>query len=392
MRRLSEASERLEGQPMFSILAKANELEKKGRNIIHLELGDPDFDSPRNAIEAAYDSLNRGETHYTGSYGLSDLREEVVNFIEKNKKFKPDLSQTLITPGANIQIYYAVACTTNPGEEVIVPDPGFVSYFSIIDFLGVKPVRIPLYEENNFRLNPQDLEKAITDKTRMIIVNSPSNPTGAVINSKEMEEIYGLAKRHDLFLLTDEVYGNMIYGNQDFKSPSTFDECKERTILMDSLSKRYSMTGWRLGFMVAPEKLNDKMRLLLETTSSCVSPFIQRAAIEVIKNSEKRAEEITREFEKRKNFLVRGLNTIEGVSCLEPGGAFYAFPNIKRTGMSSREFADFMLEKAGIALAPGDIFGKYGEGYVRISYTVSPEKIEEAVSRMKSALAEKLLV
>lgn len=372
---------------MFQILAKARALEKQGKKIIHFELGDPDFSSPNEAVEGVVNSLNRGETHYTVSNGIPELRQEVAKTIQERDGFIPDLDQILITPGANIQIYYAIACTTNPGEEVIVPDPSFVSYFSIMDLLNVQAVRVPLHEENQFRLNPKDVEAAITDKTRLIILNSPSNPTGSVMTPQEIQEIYEIAKRHDIFVLTDEVYRGLVYNDeQEFVSPVKFDECKERTILVDGFSKRYAMTGWRMGFMVGPKELIRKMTLLLETLNSCVPVFLQKACIEVLKNSNSKTHEMHNEFQKRRDLLVNGLNTLSGVSCINPKGAFYAFANIKETGMSSREFSNFMLENAGVALAPGDLFGNHGSGYVRFSYTCSLEDIQEAINRMQSAL------
>lgn len=388
MKKLSDAAYKLQGQEMFQILARAKELEQQGKQIFHFELGDPDFDTPENIINAACDFLKRGETHYATSKGLLELRVTAADVTVRSRGFKPDLDQLLVTPGANVQVYYAIACTVNPGEEVIVPDPGFVSYFSIINFIGAKPVRTPLYEENEFRLNPDDVEKAITDKTRMIILNSPSNPTGAVITEEEIKRVYEIAEKYDIYLLSDEIYARMIYedANTKFSSPSKYDHCKERTIVVNGFSKSYAMTGWRLGVVTGPAELIDKMRLLLETTTSCVSPFIQKAGVEALRGSQRSPTVMIDEYRGRRDILVHGLNTLPGVSCLKPKGAFYVFPNIRGTWLRSREFAEFMLNEAGVALAPGPIFGEYGEGYVRLSYANSIGYIEDGIERMRYAL------
>jgi aspartate aminotransferase len=388
MRNLSNAAYKLQGQEMFQILTRARELEQQGKQILHFELGDPDFVTPENIINAACDFLKKGETHYASSKGLLELREAAADVTVRSRGFRPDLDQLLVTPGANVQVYYAIACTINPGEEVIVPDPGFVSYFSIINFVGAIPVRTPLYEENEFRLNPDDVEKAITDKTKMIILNSPSNPTGAVMTEEEIERVYKIAEKYDIYLLSDEIYARMIYedANTKFSSPSRFDHCKERTIVVNGFSKSYAMTGWRLGVVTGPVELIDKMRLLLETTTSCVSPFIQRAGVEALRGSQKPPVDMINEYRKRRDILADGLNTLPGVSCLKPKGAFYLFPNIRATGLRSREFAEFVLNEAGVALAPGPVFGEYGEGYVRLTYANSIKNIETGIERMRDAL------
>jgi len=388
MPKISDAANRLEGQKMFHILAKAQELERQGKETIHFEIGDPDFDTPKNIVNAAYYSLKKRETHYTNSKGLLELRVVAADVTTKSRGFRPDLEQLLVTPGTNVQIYYAIACSTNPGEEVVVPDPSFVSYFSIINFLGAKAVRVPLYEKNEFRLSPEDVGKAITDKTRMIIINSPSNPTGAVMKEEEIKRMYDIAKEHDVYLLSDEIYARMIYKDSDiqFHSPSKYDHCKERVIVANGFSKSYAMTGWRLGVVTGPAELVSKMNLLLETTTSCVSPFIQRAGIEALKGSQEPIFDMVNEFRKRRDIIVDELNTLPGIRCLKPKGAFYVFPNIKGTGLTSEEFTDFMLEEAGVALCPGPFFGNYGEGYVRLCYANSIENIEIAIERMKYVL------
>jgi len=388
MKRLSDAACRLEGQKMFQILARANELERQGKEILHFELGDPDFNTPQNIVEAACKSLKEGETHYAPSSGLLELKMGAADVTVRSRGFKPDLDQLLVTAGANVQIYYAVASAVNPGEEVIVPDPGFVSYFSILKFVGANPVRVPLFEKNEFKLNPNDVEKAITDKTRMIIINSPSNPTGAVMTENEIKRIYEIAKKNDVYLLSDEIYARMVYkeANTNHFSPSRYDSCRERTIVINGFSKSYAMTGWRLGVVTGPSDLISKMGLLLETTSSCVSPFIQKAGLEALYGDKEPVAKMMDEFRQRRDVIIEGLNSLPGVTCIKPKGAFYAFPNITKTGLTSEEFAERMLNEAGVALAPGPIFGENGEGYVRMCYCNSMENIKKAIGKMKNVL------
>ena len=393
MRRFSDAAMRLKGQEMFQILAKAEELERAGKDILHFELGDPDFDTPKHIVDAACSSLRRGDTHYVSSMGLLELRTAVADKMEKYRGFRPDIDQLLVTAGANTQIYYALQCAVNPGEEVVVPDPSFVSYFSILDLLNIKAKRVPLYEKNEFRLNPDDVEKAITNKTRMIIINSPSNPTGALMTNEEMKRMYEIAKEKDVYLLSDEIYARMNYrdGNEEFFSPTECDQGKERTILVHAFSKTAAMTGWRLGVCMGPSDLIKKMGLCLETITSCVTPFIQKAGIEALRGSQKEIFEMKEEYRKRRDVIVDGLNSLPGVSCLTPNGAFYAFPNIQGTGMNSREFADFMLYEAGVALSPGTVFGEKGEGYVRLSYCKSTDYIKRGIERMGATLDNKIV-
>jgi len=385
---LSKAAHRLRGQEMFQILSRVREMEKNGQDIIHFELGDPDFDTPRNIVQAACNSLKNGETHYAPSGGIREIKEAAAAVTLASRGFQPEPDQLLVCPGANVMIYYAIACTANPGEEVIVPDPGFVSYFSIMSYLGVQPVRIPLLEKNDFRLNPIDVAKAVTDKTRMIIINSPSNPTGALMTEKEIRDIYEIAKERNIFLLSDEIYARMVYQDQGVKffSPACLDRCTENTIIVNGFSKSYAMTGWRLGVATGPRELIDKMGLLLETTTSCVSPFIQMAGVEALTGSQETIYRMIDEYRKRRDVMVAGLNSLPGISCITPKGAFYVFPNINNTHLGSRKFCTVMLEKAGVSLTPGTVFGENGEGYVRLCYVNSLENIQKGIERMGKAL------
>jgi aspartate/methionine/tyrosine aminotransferase len=386
--RLSTSAGNLEGQPMFKVLAKVQDLERQGRDIVHFEIGDPDFDTPANIVSAACQSLGRGETHYTSSMGLHEFREAVCWTTGKTRGFTSSIDQVLVTPSANIIIYYVIRCLVNPGDEIIVPDPGFPSYYAAIKFCGAAPVRVPLREENEFRMDPEDVRKKITGKTRLIIINSPHNPTGAVMKPEEIDLMAEIAEENDVFLYSDEVYARMIFDSATtFRSPSTRDRCLERTIVANGFSKAFAMTGWRLGVAIGPKDVIEKMGLLLQTTSSCVAPFIQRAGIEAITGDQTQVIRMMEEYRARRDILVDGLNSIAGIKCLKPGGAFYVFPNITGTGLTSEQFTDLMLE-AGVALLPGTNFGEAGKGFVRMCYAASRERIEEGIERIRRAVSQ----
>jgi len=386
---LSDAAARIKGQEMFQILATARDLEMKGKNILHFELGDPDFPTPDNIVKSTIKSLHEGDTHYTPSSGLYDLKLMAQKVTIKSRGFSPDIDQLVVTTGANVQIYYAIACTVNPGDEVIVPDPGFVSYYSILNFLNVKAVPVPLREELGFTMKVEDIENAITPRTKMIIINSPSNPTGGVVNKKLWRQIYNIALKHNLYILSDEIYARMVYPDSEkFFSPSKFDQCKTNTIIVNGFSKAYAMTGWRLGVLTAPSHVAERIALLQETQLSCVPGFIQKAGIEALSDrSTQYVKGMLEEYRRRRDIMVDGLNTISGIHCYKPGGAFYAFPNIVETGYNSRDMASEMLINAGIACAPGPIFGPQGEGYLRFCYVNSIENIETMLEKLSKFLS-----
>lgn len=380
---LSSAAYNILGQPMFQVLSKIKEKERSGINVVHFEIGDPDFPSPPNVIEAGYEALRNGYTHYADSLGDFELRNEIVRFNKETRGFTPDISQVLVAAGANPIIFYATACVANPGDEVIIPDPCFSTYISVMRFLGVKIVPIPLKEENYFRMSPDDVKQAITKRTKMIILNSPNNPTGAVMTKDELDTISKLSRDNGIYLYLDEIYRELTYSKEEMYSPSVLDECKEYTIVADGFSKAYAMTGWRLGYSIAPSKLTAKMGLLLETIASCTPPFVQKAGIEALKNGHEYVDMMREAYRKRRDSIVDGLNTIDGISCLKPQGAFYVFANIKDTGLSSKAFADIALEKCNVGLVAGTDFGSSCEGFVRLCYAQSEEKIQEGIKRLK---------
>jgi len=366
---------------MFKYLDRAKDLERQGKHLVHMEIGDPDFTTPHNIIEAAYRSLHNGGTHYCSSFGLPDFRETIRQHIKESRGFTPDINQVLITPGANIGIFYAIYCLVDPGCEIIVPDPGFATYYSTIKMCGAKAVRVPLLEKNQFRMSPEDIEKAITEKTRLIIINSPNNPTGSVMTLNEIRLVYEIAKKHDIYVYSDEIYSRMNYDHSLIYSPSVYDQCREHIILSDGFSKSFAMTGWRLGTIIGPQKVVERMAVLLQTTSSCVSPFIQEAGKEALEGSQEEVYNMMREFKERRKLLVDGLNKIKGFSCVNPGGAFYVFPNITGTGLTSEEVFEGLLD-AGVVSCPGNCFGEYGEGYIRLCYATSRDNIRLALDRI----------
>lgn len=385
---LSDAANLLEGQPMFKILSRIKELEREGKNIVHFEIGDPDFNTPQNIINASINALNDNLTHYSDSLGDYDFRELICKNNLNSRGFVPDITQVLVTPGANIIIYYAVRCLVNPGDEVIVQDPCFPTYLSVFKFCGVKPVFVPLKKENEFRLDPNDLKEKITNKTRLIIINSPHNPTGSIMLPEELEEVGKIALENDIYLYCDEIYSRMNYGETPFYSPSILDKCEKRIIVANGFSKAFAMTGWRLGTVIAPKKVIEKMGLLLQTTSSCVSSFIQKAGIEAINGNQREVIKMMKEYKERRDLIVNGLNNIDKISCLNPGGAFYVFPDIRQTGLTSQEFAEQLLESKGVGVCAGNDFGAAGEGFVRLCYATSQDEIKEGIKRIKEFVDE----
>lgn len=384
---LSKLGESMAGQPMFEILERAQELERNGKKIYHFELGEPDFDTPRNISKVAIEAIKSGLTHYTPSTGLYELKKAAAEATARSRGFLPSMEQVLVTPGANSIIYLAIKCVVNPGEEVIVPNPGFPTYFSAIDACGAKAISVQLKQENGFAINPEDIKKVISPRTKMLILNSPSNPTGGVICQKDLIKIAELCEKNNICLLSDEIYSRLVFSENEFYSPGSFDKCLNRTIIINGFSKAFAMTGWRLGVAIGPEHVIKKMGSLVSTIVSCVPPFVQLAGVEAINGNQDQPDYIKKEFEKRILFLVDGLNSLPGVICKQPKGAIYAFADITNTGMSSKEFAEFSLEKAGVALTPGHFFGSYGEGFVRFCAVQSIDIIEEALESLKGAMS-----
>jgi len=390
MSKFSEITASLSGQPMFQILERAKSLEAEGTKVFHLEIGDPDFASPDEASMAAKAAIDQGFTKYVQSSGIPELKDACARITQKSRKFLPRHDQILVTSGANIQIYLAVLALVDPGDEVIIPDPAFVSYEAIIKSVRGVAKKVLLRESNLFQLDPSEVEAQITSKTKLIIINSPNNPTGSVLSSEKIKALYAVAEKHDIYILSDEVYGRMIYSDSvsGFYSPSFIDSCQERTILVHSLSKTYSMTGWRIGAVTGPSDIIRIMSLLYETITSCTPPFIQKAAIAAINNSNDYTSKMLAIYESRRNLFCKLLGDIPRVSCIRPEGAFYAFVNIRSFGIPSVEFGFNLLNKYGVASCPGSYFGANGEGYIRFCFATSSDNIASAMERLNSCVKD----
>ena len=383
----AERMNRLGTESAFDVLAKAKKLEAQGRKIIHLEIGQPDFPTPFNICEAAFRAMKDGYTGYGPAAGLLELREVVAEHISTTRGIEVHPDEVVITPGAKPIIFFTLLALVNEGDEVIYPDPGFPIYESVINFVGAKGIPLPLREEVDFRFHMEDLVDAISERTRLLILNSPQNPTGSILQKDELEVIAELANKHDFYVLSDEVYSRILYEGSH-ESIIRFPGMKGRTILLDGYSKTYSMTGWRLGYGVVPKPLVEKIVRLMINSNSCTCSFTQIAGIEALKGEQDFVDRMVAEFKQRRDAVVDGLNAIAGISCLKPAGAFYVFPNVKQIPLSCEALADYLLEEAGVALLAGTAFGKFGDGYLRISYANSLENIQEALERIKVAVSK----
>lgn len=375
---LAKATERLGTETAFEVLAQAKKLEAQGREIIHLEIGEPDFDSPKSVVEAGIKALRDGMTHYGPSAGLPQARQAFAEYAGNMRGISIDPDHVVVMPGAKPIMFFGMMSLLNPGDEVIYPNPGFPIYESVINYLGAKPVPLRIGEESDFGLDVDELEKAITPRTRLLIVNTPANPTGGLVPRQAIERIAELAQKHDFWVLSDEIYSRILYEGDHFSFMSV-PGMAERTILLDGHSKTYAMTGWRLGFAVAPKPVADMMAKFMTNCNSCTATFTQIAGIEAVQGPQDEAEAMIAEFRKRRDLIVDGLNAIPGIQCRVPGGAFYVFPNITGTGLSSADLASRLLQEAGVANLSGTAFGKYGEGYLRFSYANSQENISKAL-------------
>ena len=381
--KLAERMSRLGTETAFVVLAKAKQLEAEGKEIIHLEIGEPDFDTPRNIIDSAIDALNDGWTHYGPSAGLPDLRETIAGEITQTRGVKVEPSQVVVTPGGKPVMFFVMLALVNEGDEVIYPNPGFPIYESVINFIGAKSVPIQLKEENQFRLDVDELASLVTPKTKMIVINSPQNPTGSVLTPEDLKAIAEISIKNDIIVLSDEIYSRIIYGGAHH-SIYSFDGMPERTIILDGYSKTYAMTGWRLGYGVMPSDLAEQVAKLQTNCNSCTASFTQKAGMAALKGPLDDIKMMVAKFNERRDVVVKGLNAIDKVSCLVPDGAFYVFPNVSAFGVKSAEIADRILYEAGVAVLSGTSFGAFGEGYIRISYANSIENINKALDRLRT--------
>jgi len=384
--KLADRMSNLGTETAFEVLAKARKLEAEGRSIIHLEIGEPDFPTPENICNAAIESIKAGDTHYTPSAGIPEVRKSIADYISRTRGIDVHPDEVVMTPGAKPIMFYAILALINPGDEVIYPNPGFPIYESMIKFVDGVPVPIQLKEEKNFAFDPEDLRKLITPKTKMLIMNTPQNPTGGILTEDVIRKIAEIVKdREDITILSDEIYSRLIFQGDHF-SITQIPGFKDRTIILDGFSKTYAMTGWRAGYGVMNKDLAAVTAKLMTNSNSCTNAMVQKACIEAYEGSQDSVEEMKKEFMIRRDIIVEGLNSIDGFSCNLPLGAFYAFPNITKTGMGSRELADHLLYKGGVAALSGTAFGAFGEGYLRFSYANSRENIKEAIKRIKDVM------
>src|SRR5437762_4355759 len=381
--RLAQKMSRIAVESAYEVLAKARALEKQGRSVIHLEIGEPDFPTPAHVIEAGKRALDEGWTKYGPTPGLPELRESIAAYISRTRDVKVNAENVCVVPGGKPIMFFSMLALVEPGDEVIYPDPGFPIYESIIRFLGAKPVPVPLIESKGFSFDLNVLRDGLSKKTKMVILNSPANPTGGVISKEDLARIAEMLRDRDLIILSDEIYSRIFYEAEP-ASITGLDGMLEKTIILDGFSKTYSMTGWRLGYGVMPKWIANAVNQLIVNCNSCTSSFTQRAGMAALEGPQDAVNTMVAEFRRRRDAIVKGLNEIPGFRCALPAGAFYAFPNITGTGMPAKELFNLLLNEAGVACLWGTAFGQYGDGYLRFSYANSLPNILEAIERIRN--------
>jgi aspartate/methionine/tyrosine aminotransferase len=381
---LAERMSRIGTESAFEVLVRARALEAQGKDIIHLEIGEPDFPTPQNIIDAGKKALDEGWTHYGPSQGLPELREAIAEYISKTRGIQASAANVCVVPGGKPIIFFPMMALLQEGDEVIYPNPGFPIYESMIKVCGATPMPVPLVEERGFSFDLDVFRKSLSPRTKMVVLNSPHNPTGGTIPAEDIKTIADELRNRDVIVLSDEIYSRIVYSNEKPVSIASFPGMMEKTIILDGFSKTYAMTGWRMGYGVMPSFLVDPINKLMVNSNSCTASFTQRAGIEALRGPQDDVTKMVAEFHRRRDAFCAGLNSIPGWKCAIPGGAFYAFANVKGTGRSSKEVADSLLNDAGVACLNGAGFGKYGEGYVRFSYANSYENLMRAVDRIKA--------
>lgn len=383
---LAESLRRLGTETAFSVLARAKALEREGRDVIHLEIGEPDFDTPSHICDAAVEALREGETHYCPSAGIPELREAAADYLSKTRSIDVRPANVLVGTGAKPFLFFTVLATCNPGDEVVYPDPGFPIYESAISWAGATPVPLPLLEERDFTFDPGDLDDRLSSRTKLVILNSPQNPTGGALSPEDVAATVELLAGSAAWVLSDEVYSQLLYEGEH-ASVASFEGMLERTILLDGLSKTYAMTGWRCGFAAVPDALVDPLTRFFVNSTSCVPPFVQLAGVVALTGPEDEPRAMVEEFRARREVIVSGLNELPGLSCRLPRGAFYAFPNVREVPLGAEELASRLLEEAGVAVLAGTAFGRVGKDNLRLSYANSRENLTRALDRMRDFLA-----
>jgi aspartate/methionine/tyrosine aminotransferase len=376
----------LKPEGAYQVLARAQELEAGGSDIIHLEIGQPDFETFSNISQAGVQAITDGRTRYNPPAGVKELRAAIAADAGQRRDMTISPEQVVVSPGAKPNLFFPTLALVEPGDDVIYPNPGFPTYEAMIGVAGGNPIAVPLLEENGFSFDLEAFDRLINDRTKLIILNSPSNPTGGMMPRADVEHIADAAQRYDCWVLSDEIYTRIVYDDLDVVSIAAVPGMQERTVIMDGFSKTYAMTGWRLGFGIMPVSLAERVQLLLTHSVGCTAHFTQYAGIEALTGRQDQVEEVVAEYQKRRDIIVEGLNELSGVSCQKPQGAFYVFPNIKAFNKTSSEIANMMLEEAGVALLPGSAFGTNGEGYLRLSYANSVENIQQALERMRGVV------
>jgi aspartate/methionine/tyrosine aminotransferase len=379
--KLADRMSRIGTESAFEVLARARALEKQGKSVIHLEIGEPDFPTPAHVVEAGQKALGEGWTKYGPTPGFPELREAIATYVSKTRGISVGADNVCVVPGGKPIMYFGMTALLNPGDEVIYPDPSFPIYESVINFLGAKAMPVPLVESRGFSFDLETLEKSLSPRTRMVILNSPANPTGGVISKNDLETIATLLRDRDVIILSDEIYSR-IYYEATPESITQFPGMAEKTIILDGFSKTYSMTGWRLGYGVMPKWIADAVNLMAVNATSCTASFTQRAGIAALTGPQDAVDVMVAEFRNRRDAMVQALNTVPGFRCSVPAGAFYAFPNVTGTRMTSKDLADLLLNEAGVACLNGTAFGRHGDGYLRFSYANSLANIMEAIDRI----------
>jgi aspartate/methionine/tyrosine aminotransferase len=371
----------LHGESAFKIMARANALEAQGKSVVHLEIGQPDFKTPQNIIDAACNALNEGKTGYTPTEGILPLREAIARHCREYKKVDAAAEDVVVVPGGKPIMFYTLLMLAQAGDEVIYPNPGFPIYESVIRFSGAKAVPMPLLEKNDFRVDLERLRRDISGRTRLIIVNNPGNPTGGMLSREDITAIADMVRGKGIYILSDEIYDRIVFGEQPL-SIASLPGMKDQTVILDGFSKTFSMTGWRLGFGVMNRELAGRMAMLMANSNSCAASMTQWAAVEALQGPQDSVGKMVAAFKERRDYLIDALNKIDGIHCVMPQGAFYAFPNISSFGLTSAEFAERLLEEGGVASGGGSSFGECGEGFIRLSYANSLENLKIAVERI----------
>ena len=384
MTSLAEPISRLGTESAFDVLSRARALEAQGKDIVHLEIGEPDFDTPRHVVEAGQKALGAGFTHYGPTPGLPDLRNAIAEYVSRTRGISAELKNVVVTPGGKPVIFFPMMALLGPGDEAIYPNPGFPIYESMIRYMGAKPVPIPLVEERGFSFDLDVFRASLTDKTKMVVLNSPQNPTGGIIPKEDIVAIADAVRDRDLVILSDEIYSRIYYEGDAPFSIASLPGMAEKTIILDGFSKTYAMTGWRLGYGVMPEYLATAVGRLMVNSTSCTATFTQMAGVAALKGPQDDVDKMVAEFRRRRDAFCAALNDVPGWRCVLPGGAFYAFANVKAMGRSSKEIADELLMDAGVACLDGGGFGEYGKGYIRFSYANSYENLMKAAERIKA--------